>query len=304
MAAQGGEFLFETQRSRVIRMYKDAEMPFQATTRPYKSTRPVVFELAQTQGTGATAVGYYVARASQLNKLVWFNYAVGDNISDGFGNNYEATDDDTNQGEANNTDGSEDFVIEGFSSSARSKRLIFLTGAGTPPALFTDPDLIAAYGGIDAVNASSIPPAIYDPGALTSSPQFDSPFNLEEGLYRAVAPHLAIKIEFDRGKRTEYIGTLDQFPEGGGKSYLKANGEPSTNNRWRSPEGFLWRRQGQPDSLMNLIAQLQRPVVIPMNSIPFPGLGGETQAYALPTKMAIDITIRAHGLAVDAVSNN
>lgn len=297
--------LFETQRAKVLRLYKSAEQPFKATTRPYVSTRPVVFELIQTISANLTTpVGLYVARASQTNELRWFGYGVGDAIPDGLGDTEASQDDDTNQGEARQTDGAEDFVIEGFSASCRSKRLIY-TGAAAAAigAILTDPDLRAAYLGTSATSASSTPPVIYDPAALTEPPQVDSPFNLEEGLFRAVAPHLAIKIDFDRGKHSDYIGTLEQFPEGAGKSYLKSNGEPSTNNRYRIPEGYLWRRQGQPDCEMALIGTLQRPVVVPMNSIQFPGLAAEG-GFVLPSKIVLDIKVRAHGLAVDAVGNN
>lgn len=290
MAAE--QHLFQTQRSRVIQMYKDAGQPFVATTTPYKSVRPIVFTVVNPLAANANA--FAVARIGQ--QIRFFNYGIGDAVSDGFGGEYESTEDDTNQGEGDHTNGSEDFVIEGFSLSARSKRILYANDA---IAGITDEDVRAALFGINAPNAAPIPPALYDPAALVSPPQQDSPFNLEEGLFRAMVSSLSVEITFDR-RRIEPIGTAEQFPEGAGKSYLKANGEPSTNNRYRVPEGFLWRRSGQPDSQMNVVCTLQRAIVVPLNIITAPG----GNAPVLPQKIAVDLCMRVHGLAVDAPSNN
>ena len=130
-----------------------------------------------------------------------------------------------------------------MSASNRSIRITYNaadggtgTGAGTNLADVTDPD---------ALNAIRAGVPIYDPGALYTPPQIQSPFNLEAGLYRQLAGHISVEFEWDRGRIVK-MGTLEQIPEGAANSYLRAVGEPSTNDRYRIPEGYLWRREGQP----------------------------------------------------------
>ncbi len=295
--------LFQTQRSRLVRIYEKAQQPFVATTKPYKSTRPLIFSVVEARPTAGPVMAHAVARAGQ--QLIFFNYGVGDDISDGFGGTFEATDADTNQGDSNNTNGNNDFVMEGVSASCKGVRIQYAPGvaggpAGGGGAPITDGDVLPAYEGGQSTGGGS-PPEISDPGSLMAPPQVDSPFNLQCELMEAAAPSLAVQFVFDREK-TEKIGTLDEIPEGGAKGYLKAHGDPRTDNRYRIPEGYMWRRAGEPDSNFNTILTLKNPIVIPITLI---GLFGTLQSpIVVPVKLALDITIRVHGLNVRVPSNN
>jgi len=290
--------LFQTQRSKLVEIYAKAQQPFVATTKPYKSTRPLLFTVVEAKPAGAAVMAHAVARAGQ--QLIFFNYGVGDDISDAFGGTFEATDAETNQGDSNNTNGNNDFVMEGVSSSAKGVRIQYPATTATTTGAITDADVISAYEGGQSLGGGP-PPEVTDPASLMLPPQASSPFNLEHALYTAVAPSLAVQFVFDREK-TEKVGTLDEIPEGGAKSYLKANGDPRTDNRYRIPEGYMWRRAGEPDSHFNVILTLRDPIVVPITLI---GLFGAVQSpLVIPKKIALDITIRVHGLNVRVPSNN
>lgn len=293
--------LFQTKRNQAIKLYEKAGQPFVATTKPYVSSIPVIWDVvsAYPAAPATPVMAHAVARAGQSFR--WFSYGVGNNIGDGFGNQYNATDDDTNQTDSNNTNGGEDFVIEGMSSTARSVRALYPANQALDA--IADVDVLNWYRGIIQAQGT-VPAAGLDPAALGMPPQHSSPYNLESVLYSAVAPHISLNFQFDR-KKVEYIGTLDEFPEGGGKSYLRANGEPRTDNRYRIPEGYVWRRKGQKDSDFNVIGTLQRAVIVPITLVPLLGsASGEDQIIVVPQRLVLDVKLRAHGLALDFPSQN
>jgi len=291
--------LFQTKRSQAIRLYEKAGQPFTATTKPYVSSLPVIFDVVEAFPSPGPVMAHAVARAGQVYR--WFSYGVGNNIGDGFGNTYNCTDDDTNQTDSNNTNGGEDFIIEGMSATARSVRQLYPSNQALNA--LTDPDVLNWYRGIVTAQAN-VPAAGLDPAALGTPPQESSPYNLESVLFSAVSPHISLNFQFDR-KKVEYIGTLDEFPEGGGKSYLRSNGEPRTDNRYRIPEGYIWRRKGQKDSDFNVIGTLQRPIIVPISLVPLLGTAGsETPTIVVPQRIVLDIKLRAHGLSLDFPSQN
>lgn len=291
--------LFQTQRSKLVEVYRKAGLPFEATTKPYKSQATFVAEIIFPEPSAAAAtMAHAIFREGQQD--IVFDFGVGDAIPDGFGNTYRATDAETNQAKGGQTNGAVDFVIEGISASMKGARIKWPAGtaaaAGVP---ITDADLKAAYEG--TISGQKPPSMILDPAALMTPPQMFSPFNLESALMTALAPSLAVDIEFDR-RKTEHIGTLDEIPEGGAKSFLRANGDPRTDNRYRIPEGYMWRRAGEPDSNLAVILTLMDPVVVPITII---GLFGTTQSPVIvPQSIAVDITMRVHGLNVSPPSNN
>ena len=292
------EPLFQTQRKKVIEAYKAAGEPFVASTKPYKSTVSLTFTRANT--ITASSVAWLIARANQ--RLQWFAYKIGDVVpgNAALTTPYRAAlECDTNISKARTTNGAEDFVIEGMSASNRSVRVSYNagdggsgTGAATNLNDVTDTDALNAIRG-------GVP--IYDPGALYTPPQVQSPFNLENGLYRAVAGHISVEFEWDRGRIVK-MGTLEQIPEGGAYSYLRAVGEPSTNDRYRIPEGYLWRREGQPDCEFVTSGVLQEPVAVPILNVAVPE--SVTPAVAVLGVVMLDIVVRLHGLSVKLPSRN
>lgn len=290
--AMDGTPLFMTQRRRIIESYKDAKEPFSASTKPYKST--ITFSYQTTNYIAASSVAWLIARKGQA--FDWFGYKISDAVPGSFNDQLAyrpANEADTNISKARTTNGAEDFVIEGMSASHRTTRAGNWTAAGgTVPNSITDVDVSGAILG-------QVP--IMDPAALYMPPQVQSSFNLEDALYTFLAGNIAVEFEWDRSKIVK-IGTLEQIPEGAAKSYLRASGEPSTNDRYRIPEGYLWRREGQPDSEFIVRGTLTEPMAVPILAVLGPS--AVTPVNILPTFVMLDCVLRLHGLSVKLPTRN
>lgn len=287
--------LFMTQRRKILEAYKAANEPFSASTKPYKST--VGFVYSGTNTIAASSVRWLVARTGQ--RAEWFGYKIADPVPQNplpAAGYRVATEADTNLSKARTTNGAEDFVIEGMSASCRSTRISYNTADGGASSVagsdIGDADVNSCFNGGEP---------ILDPAALYAPPQVHSPFNLENALYRAISPHIAVEFEWDRNKVVK-MGTLEQIPEGAANTYLRASGEPSTNDRYRIPEGYLWRREGQPDSEFIVRGTLTEPVCVPILSISLPS--SVTPAVATIGRVWLDIVMRLHGLSVKLPSRN
>lgn len=285
---------FTTQRKALLDQYKAAGQAITCRTIPYQSTGVFQFDVVDSALTTAPGVAYAVARRNQV--LTLFNYGVGDQIFlGGTAGNTRATEADTNQGEGSRTNGAEDFVIEGVGFYARSMRVAYASGTGNLYAgtgLPVDADVVSALNG-------NLP--LYDPAAINMPPQAQSPFNLENGMFQSLIDLISVDFLFDR-KRTEKIGTVNVMPCGSAKSMLRANGNPENSNIYRIPEGYLWRRAGQPDSEFTANLTLNRALVVPINGI-IPYVTGAA-ADAVPTTIWMEVTMRLFGLAVDLPSAN
>jgi hypothetical protein len=276
---------FITQRSKLLQQYDTLGSSYEAKTKPYKSTVQAILPVVDFFPATAT-MGHAVLRANSI--LLWFAYKIGDSVPFGpAGTVRNAVESDTNLSKPRQTNGVEDFVIEGISASARSQRVDYPATNYTG----TDTDAISAYLGKTVM---------YDPAALAMPPQQCSPFNLEGAVYEAIKPHIAVEFEWDR-RRVEKIGTLDEIPEGGAKSFLRASGDPRTDNRFRIPEGYLWRREGLPDSEFVVRGTVAEAVVIPISLVAIAAGAGNANK---PNNLYIDITVRLHGLAVALPSGN
>lgn len=292
---QGASVGFMTQRTRLLNAYKEQGLAVTCRTIPYHSTTFFQGDVVNFAGATAPGVGYIVFRRNQARTL--FNYGVGNQVALGGTQQSTATEADTNLGKASSTNGAEDFVIEGVGFHQRSVRVGYAAGTGNlynGVGVPTDPTVLASLVGDVGV---------YDPAAINVPPQVQSPFNLENGILNVLLPLISVSFLFDR-KRTEKIGTVDVMPCTSAKSYLRANGEPSQNNMYRIPEGYLWRRDGQPDSEFTAQLNLDRDLVIPFNGIvPYVTGSGQT-ADAAPTNIWLEVTMRIFGLAVDLPSAN
>jgi hypothetical protein len=287
------EMGFSTQRKKLLKQYASAGESIICRTIPYQSTGVFQFDVVDSALGTAPGSAYAVARKNQV--LTLFNYGVGDQINlGGTAGNTRATEADTNQGEGSRTNGAQDFVIEGVGFYARSCRVAYAAntgnlyaGTGKP----VDADVLSSLAG-------DLP--VYDPAAINVPPQAQSPFNLENGMFQSLIDLISVDFLFDR-KRTEKIGTVNVMPCGSAKSMLRANGTPENSNIYRIPEGYLWRRAGQPDSEFSANLQLQRALVVPVNGIIPYVVGGAT---AVPTTIWLEVTMRLFGLAVDLPSAN
>jgi hypothetical protein len=283
------EALFATQRSKILKAYKDAGQDFLANTKPYRSTVSVVGLLS-----APYAVGGVFGIVFPAQTLEFFSYKIGDPVPGYPVAARVATEADTNLSKPRTTNGTEDFVIEGMSLSARSYRAdwsnqILNGGYAT---------LVSVIGAAAAAGQA----AIYDPGSWVIPPEVSSSINLENTLATALLPHMSVEFEWDRS-RVEKIGALDQIPEGAAKSFLRSNGDPRTDNRYKIPEGYLWRREGVRDCEFIARVRLVEAVSFPMTIINPVGHA----AFGLncaPASIAVDLSMRLHGLSCKLPSAN
>lgn len=275
---------FQTQKSKLLAQYAALGTPYEAKTKPYKSSQQFQFSIADAFPGTVTMAHAILPTGTQV---LWFGYKLGDALPYGpAGVTRPAVESDTNLSKPRQTNGVEDMVIEGISATCKSERIQYATTIFTG----TNADDIAAYVGLRPV---------YDPAALMTPPQMFSPMNSENVLFSALAPLCAVEFEWDR-RRVEKIGTLDEIPEGGAKSFVRSNGDPRTDNRYRIPEGYLWRREGMPDSEFVTRGLIAETLIVPISLIATQG-GATLQA---PLSLFIDVTVRLHGLALSLPSAN
>jgi hypothetical protein len=286
------------QRTIIRDAYEKAGKPYLVNSRPYESTLPIKFDVVAgptyVAGDGALGTGFLVARAGQT--LEFFGYGRSANG----GGQVSALNDDTTIVQARHTNASEDFVVEGASLTHRSTRFIFAqTDIATVQGATTDADVLAALGFGATTQPNSA--AAFDPSAMYAPLVVQSPVNLEDGLLGAVLPHLNLEFVWG-GKRTEPVGCLDNVPEGAAKSLLRSSGLPSTDNRMKIPEGYLWRKSGADEDFIAR-AILARAIVIPFTNVRFPSVapGG---AGSRPLSVWMDLKLRLHGVAFGFPSRN
>ncbi len=279
--------LFQTQRSKVLDLYRKAGQPFIASTQPYHCVRSINFEVTEVDSTNGLA--FAVARDNQ--RLDFFTYGVGDRITLGNQVNIQATEAETNLAQGKSTNGASDFIIEGVGLSCRAMYVNYASGSEVVATPVSDADVVAMFAG---------QVAIWDPAAIVMPPQGQAPANLEQGLFQGILPFLSLEFEWDR-KRTEKLGVCDLLPQAGAASYLRANGVPESTNRYDIPEGYVWRRDGEPDGEFLARVRLERPLVVPLS------LRGDIDTptnFQAPDNIVIELLMRVYGLEVQLPSSN
>lgn len=276
--------LFQTKRSELLALYAKNGVPFLATTRGLHSVRSLAFTVTDFDPT--TRFGFLVAARGQ--QLVFFNYGINESIELAGETAHRATEADTSLTKGSRTTASADLSIEWITMHPRALKVKY--GSAAP---FLSPGTVPAA-------ALSGQVAVVDPLANVIPADVGSSATLHHVLYNAVAPHLTCRFEWDNADRTEKMGTCDQFVEGGGASYLYANGEPSVNNRFRIPEGFLWAREGQPASELQVICRLEEDVVIPFKGV------AQVSGEAIPALLNayVEITMRLGGMLLRVPGSN
>jgi hypothetical protein len=150
---------------------------------------------------------------------------------------------------------------------------------------------------LDAVTGQT---PIIDPAAIVMPPQGQSPANLEEPLFQSITPFLSLEFEWDR-KRVEKLGVCDILPQAGAASYLRTNGEPRSDNRYLIPEGYVWRRDGEPDGEFVARTRLQRCIACPIN---LRSLLNSATTFKSPDNIQLELVMRVFGLEVQLPSSN
>lgn len=282
---------FETQREKLLKAYAAAGKPFMARTIPYHSVGVLKFDVVDTDEDAGVA--WAVARRNQ--QIVFFSYGSGEQVDLGGSAGFiRSTDAETNLAKGTSTNGAQDYVIEGVGLSCRGMRIQYEDSALTYlDALAADADVQSSFEG-NVVQ--------YDPAAIDFPAQAQSPFNLENGLFQAILGQASVEFLFDRS-RVEKIGTLEMLPQAGAASYLRANGAPEAGNRYKIPEGYLWRRDGEPDCEMTATVTLQRPIVVPISLSALYGGAGEGE-FITPSFIWLELVMRLFGLGVQLPSQN
>jgi hypothetical protein len=281
---------FPTAREKAVQAYLKAGLQFEATTVPYHSTQSLKFDVVDADATPSAPAGgfaFAVARAGQV--LRFFSYGKNESVDLGGSASVKATEAETNLVKGSSTNGAQDFVIEGIGLSMRGLRVDNEVTKSTDGV--ADKDVLAAATGDRP---------IYDPGAIWTPPQCQSPFNLEQGLFQAVLPHLSLQFGFDDRKFFK-LGLADLLPQAGAQSFLRANGVPDSANRYEVEEGFIWRKDGSPDSEFQAVLTLERAVVVPINLVTFGSASGDVLT---PNSVWIELLMRLFGLALTLPSEN
>lgn len=283
---------FPTKRMEVIAAYAKNGVPFLATTRGMHSVRSVAFTV-QNRDTAGNVGSFLVARRGQAP--AFFNYGVNDQIELSGNLQHRATAADTMLQRGMRTPAANDLSIEWITMQPRGIKVAYVATAGHFP------EFVA--GGLETaevlgtLNGQRL---IVDPFAKVVPADIGASATLEQVLYHAIAPMLTLRLEWDNADRTEKMGPCSQFVAGGGASYLHANGEPSVNNRFRIPEGFLWAREGQPSGDLQAIATLEDDVAIPYTP-PVQWLGATVPVMAFAY---VEIVLTLGGLALRVPGSN
>jgi len=277
-------------RDQLMTEYKAQSLTFRTTTQPYKSRLPFIWTVTNPlPSAAAPTVAHAILKKGQEQDF--FSFGLGEAIPFTVAATKVATETDTNQADGRNTNGVQDFVIESISASSAGIRCQNPAAAVAAIVAITDPDVIAAYTGLRQ---------ICDPGTLIAPPQAWSPFNLEDAMFEQFKSVAAVRFSWDRGGFIQ-IGTLDQVPEGAARSLLRASGEPRTDNRYKVPEGYAWRRKSKADADFVTNIRIMDTVVCPINVV---ALGGQGATATTPEYLYQDVILRVHGLGFSTLGQN
>lgn len=282
--------IFSSQRQRLLEQYKKAGQQIIARTIPYHSTG--VFKGTIVNADTSIPPGVAFLKFAKNQQIVFFSYGIGDQVDLGGTAFQTASEAETNLAKGTSTNGAQDFVIEGVGFHCRGMRVVY-PATGVPYSQASD-------AAVQQMLLGNSP--VYDPAAIIMPPQGQSPFNLENGIFQSLLGQCSLSFLFDQ-QRIEKIGTLDILPQAGAQSFLRANGSPENANRYRIPEGYLWRKDGMDDCELSVTATLRNDVVIPINRITN-WVDTEGTSNFAPTGINLECVMRLFGLAVNMPSAN
>lgn len=286
------DLIIGTVREKVIGSYKalyaETKRPFAVRTLPYHSTQSLEFEIVDTDATGGYA--YAVADKQELD---FFHYGIGDRIELSAETDHKATRADTNLSKGKSTNGANDYVIEQLSLHVRGIKVAYSSAVG-----FTASN--GTPSNANVVRSLTGKGPFHDPTSIATPAECFNPAYLEQTIYEAVRNWCSLMLEFDQsGMRP--IGGSWLLGQGGASSYLRANGVPSRESRLYIEEGYLWARDGEPDSDFTARLKLEEPVVVPITAITVPG---NTSELRVPTKLWVELTLTAWGFEIGLPSSN
>lgn len=262
---------------------------FQIKSLPYHSVAHLQFDVVNPSA--VDGIAYAVARRHQ--ELTFFNYGQGDPINLGSEINHRATFSDTNLSKAKSTNGANDYCIEFVSVKARgikvqwaSRTHFFLAGTTIDPEVDT------------ALNGAGV---IHDPTSIATPPELFNPFYLENTIHQGVIHHLECEFMFD-SSGVRKLGGAWLFGEGSASSYLRTMGVPSKESRLYVQEGYLWARDGEPDSDFVAYLRNDQPLVIPISGIVEPYDSSTTVVF--PSHFWLELMMTVWGFEIGLPSSN
>jgi len=275
---------FRTQRERLIQAYDQEDEDYVLSTMPYHSVASLQLTVEDADETNGVC-----QLVADVQEFGFFDFGRGRApIVLGADNAHRPTRADTNLSKSKSTNGASDFVVEGFAMHVRGARALIEDSGWPGP---------GASAHALAAQAGTLP--VFDPAALLLPPQVHSPFNLEQGLYGCILPFISLVAQFDENT-IKPLGTCDLLPQAGAASYLRTSGEPTSDNRFRIDEGYIWRRDGQTDGEFSVMCKVEEPVVIYANLVTPPG--GQTPVA--PTTIWLDLVMRVYGVEVEGLGQN
>lgn len=270
---------YETAREEIISRYAGTGVSYHASTEAVRSRLPLRGEFVDP--IAGTDVAHLKFAKGQ--RLVFFSYAIGKSLPDGFGGERLASRADTNITEPNRIPGDlaiEEIQISDAGTVVRYEGLDFATPG------VVDATVKAAYEGKLAVRMS-------DPGALAKPRQFDSPFLSQDAIMDAILPSLVISLGRKLGEQELPLATGLEVQSSDSRSALKQLG---CCKSFRTPIGIRWSSdQNGPTQDTNIIVTLEEDVVIPVNTVRLFG-AASGQATSVPKAAAVWLEVRARGL--------
>lgn len=275
-------------REAAIHAWEKDGKPYLITSLPYFSRAALTASVVDANITPGvnTALAVFAPQ-----EVTFFNYAKADTRQD---LGIQATESDTNLSQRRETNSNSDFVIEaisGFMANAYVGYSQAVIDALPSPVAnpFAQQYLLGRLPG-------------RDPGSIYRPAQVNSPFNLQQELQSQLGPHTSLTIRSDDNS-IQQIANLGNIGQGSGASYLLANGEPSPENRFRIPEGIIWRREGAgSDTKITFTAKLTKTVVVPLSLVVPPASGDG--AGIVPESIKADWQLNLHGIQLREGSRN
>lgn len=266
--------------------YDSQGQPYQIGAHYYFSTGAFPFEIPVIK-TDANGFNRMTLRCPGGTKIQFFSYGINDDVNGvGLSPNIKATDSETNLAERQQTN-NEDFAIEGLAAGSRGCRISY-------------PNVNAGFTSdarlFQQLRDGDLPWS--DLGSTILPPELSSPLALHDALFEAIKPFCSLHIFFDR-KGGDHVCRLDKVPQGGARSYLYANGEPSAHNFFRIPEGYVWRSaNSKTDRLLMIEATIQQDVY---SEVTLPSLwqpvSPVTDQLGAPAKIWCEFSLWLHGRA-------
>jgi hypothetical protein len=236
-------------------------------------------------------VAYAVARNNQ--DLTFFNYGIGDRITLSGTGNHKTGYADTNLSKGKSTNGANDYCIEFVSLKLRGVKVDWASKTNFYYTQTTlDPDVSLALDGENP---------LHDPTSIVSPPECFNPFYLENTLWQGLIHHLHCEFLFD-ASGTRRLGGSWLFGEGGPSSYLRTVGVPSKDSRLYVQEGYLWARDGEPDSDFTATLKIDKPVIIPISGIVEPFNASSTVVF--PSSIYLELLMTVWGFEIGLPSSN